>query len=83
MPASLPGNSHWCSVAFVRCAQDPFTGTAGDADSLTLADRKVGQKNLHIVQFVGTPPPPGTGIGTWAMLIVSGAALKKKGLVDS
>ena len=81
MPASLPGNSHWCSVAFVRCLQDPFTGTLSNVDALTLADRKVCQKNLHIVEFVGVPPPT-IGIGTWAMLIVSGAQLKKRGLID-
>ena len=82
MPASLPGNAHWCSVAFVHAAKDPFTGAAGNVDALTLADRKVAQKNLHIVPFVGTPPPPGTGIGVWAMLIVSGAALRQRGQID-
>jgi hypothetical protein len=81
LPASLPGNAHWCTLAFVHAAQDPFTGTAGDADSLALAERKVGQKNLHLVEFVGTPPPA-ESIGTWAMLIVSGARLKRRGLVD-
>jgi hypothetical protein len=82
LPASLPGNSHWCSVAFVHAAQDPFTGTIGNVDALTLADRKVGQKNLHIVEFIGTPPPPSTGVGMWAMLIVSGARLQTQGLID-
>jgi hypothetical protein len=38
-------------------------------DELTLADRKVGQKNLNIVEFVGTPPPSAS-IGMWAMLRV-------------
>ena len=78
MPASLAGNSHWCSVVFVHAAQDPFTSTIGNVDALTLADRKVGQKNLHIVPFVGTPPPPGTGLGTWALLFVSGVHFREK-----
>jgi hypothetical protein len=36
-------------------------------DPLTLAERKVGQRNLHIVEFVGVPPP-GTTTSSWAML---------------
>jgi len=82
LPASLPGNSHWCMAVFLHCAQDPFTNTITNVDALTLNDRKVGQQNLTIVEFVGTPPPPGTGIGMWAMLIVSGAHFKEKGLFD-
>ena len=82
LPASLPGNSHWCMVVFLHCAQDPFTSTISNVDSLTLADRKTGQRNLTIVEFVGTPPAPGTGIGMWAMLVFSGAHFKQKGLAD-
>jgi hypothetical protein len=69
-------------VVFLHSAADPFTSTQRNVDLLTLADRKVGQKNLHIVEFVGTPPPPGTGPGRWAMLLVNGANLKAKRLVD-
>jgi hypothetical protein len=82
MPASLPGQSHYCLVAFLSAAQDPFTSTQRNVDLLTLADRKVGQKNLHIVEFVGSPPPPGTGAGMWAMLFVGGASFEVKGLFD-
>ncbi len=82
MPASLPGNSHWCMVAFIHAAQDPFTSTITNADALTLADRKVGQKNLHVVEFVGTPPAPGTGPGIWAMLMLSGAHFKQTSRFD-
>jgi hypothetical protein len=42
----------------------------------------VGQKNLHIIEFIGTPPPPGTGIGMWAMLFISGAHFREKDLID-
>jgi hypothetical protein len=78
MPASLTGNSHWCSVVFVHAAQDPFTSTIANVDALTLAERKVGQKNLHLVEFIGTPPAPGTGTGTWAMLLISGIHFREK-----
>ena len=63
LPASLPGNSHFCMVVFLHSTQDPYTSTERNVDLLTLADRKVGQKNLHIVEFIGTPPPPGNGSG--------------------
>jgi hypothetical protein len=82
LPASLPGNSHYCMVTFLHSAQDPFTNTERNVDLLALADRKVGQKNLHIVEFIGTPPPPATGIGVWAMLLVQGANLKGRRLID-
>jgi len=82
IPASLPGNSHWCMVVFLHCAQDPFTNTISNVDLLTLNDRKVGQRNLEIVEFVGTPPPPATGIGMWAMFFFSGAHFKQRGLAD-
>jgi hypothetical protein len=67
-PASLPGQSHFCLLAFVHSAQDPFASTERNVDLLTVQDRKVAQRNLHIVQFVGTPPAPGTGPGTWVQL---------------
>ena len=51
-------------------AQDPFTSTQRNVDLLTLADRKVGQKNLHIVEFIGTPPPPRSGVGMWIMMML-------------
>jgi hypothetical protein len=82
LPASLPGDSHWCMCVFLHSLQDPYTSTERNVDNLTLSDRKVGQKNLHIVEFVGAPPPPGTGIGMWAMLIVNGEILKRKARID-
>lgn len=82
LPASLPGNSHYCMVVFLHSTQDAFTSTQPNVDLLTVADRKVGQKNLHIVQFIGTPPPPATGPGMWGTLIVRGTFFKKRGLFD-
>src|SRR5262249_35438831 len=60
IPASLPGQSHYCSLVLLHSASDPYTSTERVVDALTVAERKVAQKNLHIVQFVGTPPPPET-----------------------
>ena len=37
---------------------------------------------MHLVEFVGTPPAPATGIGTWARLIISGAHFRKKANTD-
>jgi hypothetical protein len=82
LPASLPGQSHFCLVAFVHSAQDPFTNTQVNVDLLTVADRKVGQHNLHIVEFIGVPPPPTTGIGMWVMLDIGGGFFKDKRRID-
>jgi hypothetical protein len=83
MPASLPGQSHYCLLMLLHSAQDPFTSTQQNVDLLTIADRKVGQKNLHIVQFIGTPPPgPSEGMGMWAALNIHGASIAGRGLID-
>jgi len=82
LPASLPGQSHFCLVAFAHSDADVYTATERHVDPLTIAERKVAQKNLHIVQFVGTPPPPGTGTGTWARLDVTGSLVKEKGFIN-
>jgi hypothetical protein len=57
-PSHLPGQSHYCLLAILHSSADPFTSTQTNTDALTIADRKVCQKNIHIVQFTGTPPPP-------------------------
>jgi hypothetical protein len=61
-PSSLPGQSHYCVLALLHSSQDPFTDTQTDTDALTIADRKVALRNLHLVQFVGTPPQPQDGV---------------------
>jgi hypothetical protein len=61
-PASLPGQSHYCLLALLHSPQDAFSNTITNTDALTIADRKVGLRNLHVVAFVGTPPPPQNGI---------------------
>ena len=72
IPASLPGQSHYCSLVLLHSASDPYTNTERAVDTLTVAERKVAQKNLHIVQFVGTPPPPETTTGMWVRLDIGG-----------
>jgi len=80
LPASLPGQSHYCLVAFVHSSTDPFTNTERHVDPLTIQERKVGQKNLHIVQFVGVPPSK--GIGMWARLNIAGFLFEEGGSID-
>ena len=63
-------------------AQDPFSSTQRNVDLLTLADRKVGRENFHIVEFIGAPPPPSAGGGMWAMLLVNGVFAEAARLVD-
>jgi hypothetical protein len=71
-PASLPGQAHHCLLALVHQAgSDPFTSNQTNVDLLTVADRKVAQRNLELIAFVGTPPPPGTG--TWASIELYGS----------
>src|SRR5262249_9414187 len=57
-PADLPADQHHCTVALLHSPQDVYTNTETSVDALTVADRKVGQRNLQVVTFVGTPPPP-------------------------
>jgi hypothetical protein len=65
-PANLPGQGHHCLVAIAHGSGDPFSSTETQVALLAIADRKVAQKNLQIVEFIGTPPPAATGPGQWA-----------------
>src|SRR5712692_4293624 len=71
-PASLPGHAHYCLLALLHSADDSYTDPQTDPDTLADQDRKVAQKNLQLVQFIGTPPPPGVGPGGWARLDIGG-----------
>lgn len=55
-PASLPGHAHFCALTLVHAKDDVFAATETNVDALTVSERKVAQKNLHLVQFVGSPP---------------------------
>jgi hypothetical protein len=81
-PASLPGDAHFCTVALLHSSDDPYTNTITDVDALTVAEHKVCQKNLNIVQFVGTPPPPGIGPGRWGRIVINAERKVKAGLYD-
>ena len=82
LPASLPGQQHFCSLVLLHSANDPFTSTEQNVDVLTVADRKVAQKNLHLVQFVGTPPPPSETTGMWLRLRLGAHLLERESRVD-
>jgi hypothetical protein len=83
LPASLPGQYHFCFLTFIHSSADPFVATETNPAVLTVQEGKVAQKNLHIVPFVGTPPPaPGVGTGLWVRLDVTGFTLKEKGMID-
>ena len=71
-PASLPGQSHHCLLALIHSAQDPFTSTETNTDALAVAERKVAQRNLELVVFVGTPPSPSAEDGQWSRLDLFG-----------
>jgi hypothetical protein len=56
-PANLAGNQHQCVLALIHHADDQFTNTQTNVNSLTSNDRKAAHKNLTVVQFTGTLPP--------------------------
>jgi hypothetical protein len=73
-PASLPGDAHYCVVAILHSpGNDVFASTTTGVDALTVTDRKVAQKNLHIVQFVGSPPGAAT-VARWTRLMIGTVA---------
>jgi hypothetical protein len=68
-PASLPGHGHQCLVALLHASNDVFSSAQTDVDLLTVNNRKVAQRNMHVVEFVGVPPS-GTGAGRWSRLLL-------------
>ena len=61
-PTSLPAQSHYCLLALLHHPSDQFNNTETNADNLAIAERKVAQRNLQIVNFTGTLPAPGAGV---------------------
>ncbi|HVG35111.1 MAG TPA: hypothetical protein VM911_18735, partial [Pyrinomonadaceae bacterium] len=55
-PANLAGNQHQCVLALVHHADDQFTNTQTNVNSLSSGDRKAAHKNMTVVQFTGTLP---------------------------
>lgn len=74
-PASLPGDSHYCLLTLLHSTQDIFTSVQTNVDQLTIGDRKVAQKNLNIISFVGVPPPPTPW--RWAAFQLNGEGQKE------
>ncbi|MFE7630130.1 WD40/YVTN/BNR-like repeat-containing protein [Kocuria sp. NPDC057446] len=59
-PAALAGNHHFCVLALLHHADDPYTSAITHTDTNSLRERKAAHKNLLVVQFTGTLPdaPP-------------------------
>ena len=66
-PASLPGHAHQCLLVLLHSVNDIFSSSQTDVDTLTVANRKVAQRNLNVVEFVGVPPA-GASAGRWSRL---------------
>ena len=57
---SLPaGHDHVCAAAFITTAGDPITSTDTSLDSLTMHDKHVVHRNLHLVNLGATPSQTG------------------------
>jgi len=53
---SLPlGHDHVCAVAFVTATSDPLTAVNTNLDQLTMQDKHVAHRNLHLVAAGATP----------------------------
>jgi hypothetical protein len=53
---SLPlGHNHVCAAAFVTAAVDPLTAVNTNLDQLTMQDKHVAHRNLHLVAAGATP----------------------------
>jgi hypothetical protein len=79
-PASLPGQSHHCLLALIHSAQDPFMSTQTNTDALAIAERKVAQRNLELVTFVGTPPSPGASEAVWSRIDLYGPSERERSI---
>lgn len=57
VPASAA--EHTCMLTIVDSAQDPITNTTTDVEDLTINDRRVAHRNLHVID--GPSAVPGSG----------------------
>lgn len=57
-PANLAGNHHFCVLALLHHADDPYTSAITNTDVNSVRERKAAHKNLAVVQFTGTLPSP-------------------------
>lgn len=73
-PSSLPGQQHYCLLALLHHADDPFTNTQVVVDSLSPNERKAAHKNLQVVHFTGTLPPATI---VWNLLWIHGTGAER------
>jgi hypothetical protein len=52
------GDDHVCAAAFITTASDPLTATNTNLDQLTMSDKHVAHRNLHLVTTTARPAPP-------------------------
>src|SRR5262249_18164953 len=57
-PSGLATASHSCLLGIVHHALDQLNSMLTNADALTIDNRKVTQRNVQVVAFTGTLPPP-------------------------
>jgi hypothetical protein len=53
----IPGDDHVCAAAFITTPNDPLTATNIVLDQLTMADKHVAHRNLHLVTATARPLP--------------------------
>ena len=62
VPSLSPGDpSHYCIVAFVHSLNSHISETNTDVDLITLRNKQIGQKNLHIGPRLPSEPSAGAG----------------------
>jgi hypothetical protein len=59
----LPGHDHACAAAFITTPNDPLTATNLSLDFVTMHDKHVAHRNLHLVASAAMPSPgPGPSV---------------------
>jgi len=54
---------HTCMLSIVDSADDPITNTTTDVEALTINDRRVAHRNLHVIDGPSGPAPGSGGPG--------------------
>ena len=56
--STLNGNDHYYLLALIHHPDDPFKNSEIITDTLSKSERKAALKNIKVIQFTGTLPPP-------------------------